>query len=193
MMTDSLTSAGLFLVNTIFDLYLLVLMARVILAWVHADYFNPLTQIIIKLTQPIVGPLRRVIPNYAGIEFSTLLVIFALEMLKFLFIGMLAFGLPTNVFGLMVLAGADMVKLLLNTFFYAIFLQAILSWIQPGPSPITRTLMQITSPVIRPIQRLMPPVSGFDLSPIPALIILQLLIIVLVNPMYDIGMRMTFS
>lgn len=192
-MTDSLNSAALFLINTLFDLYLIVLMTRIILAWAHADYYNPVTQLIVRLTQPVISPLRRIIPNVRGIELSTVVVILLLEILKFLLIGFVAFGLLGNIFGLFILAFADSIKLLLNTFFYAIFLQAILSWVQQGYSPVSRVLSQITTPIMRPFQRLIPPVGGFDLSPIPAMIFLQLLIILLVVPLSNLGTSIAMS
>jgi len=192
-MQSSLNNAGLFLINTLFDLYLLILMVRIILAWAHADYYNPFTQIIIKLTKPVIDPLRKIIPNYAGIEFATLATIFIIEIIKFSLIGIITIGMPKHILGLVVLAGADIIKLLLNTFFYAILLQAILSWIQPGYSPTARILAQLTSPIMRPIQRIMPPISGFDLSPIPAMIILQLLIILLIGPLQAMGTQIAFG
>lgn len=192
-MTNSLNTAALFLINTLFDLYLVVLMARMILAWVHADYYNPITQVIIKLTQPVISPLRRALPNFKGIELSTLIVILSLEVIKFFLIGLVTFGLPSNFFGLFILAGADTIKLLLNTFFYAIVLLAILSWVQQGYSPVARVLMQMASPIMRPFQRLIPPIGGFDLSPIPAMIFLQLLIILLVVPLLNLGTALTFG
>ena len=192
-MSSSINNAGLFLVNTIFDLYLLILMARIILAWARADYLNPLTQIILKLTQPIITPIRRFIPNIGGIEISTLLVFLVLAVFKFFLIGIIAFGLFANVLGLLILACTDILKLFFNTLFYAILLQAIMSWVQPGYSPIARTLDLITSPIMRPIQRFVPSVGGFDLSPIPALIILQLCIIILVTPMTSVGLRAAFG
>jgi len=191
-MQNSLNSAGLFLINTLFDLYLIILMARVILAWAHADYYSPLTQIIVRLTKPLVDPLRRFIPTYNKIEFSTLLIIVILEVLKFFLIGLLLIGLPSNVLGLFILAFSDVIKIFLNTFFYAILIQAILSWIQPY-SPVIPMLSQLTSPIMRPIKRIVPPVGGFDISPIPAMIILQLLIILLVGPLQNMGMRVAFG
>jgi len=178
-----------FLVNTVFDLYLFVLTIRLILCWVHADFFNPAAQLIIKLTQRIILPLRKIIPNKSGIEFSTLTVMFVLEILKFLLITLMASKFP-HVMGLLILSFADIVKLILNTFFYAIFLQAILTWIQQGYSPLFIILQKMTDPVLSPFQRLIPPISGFDLSPIAALIFLQFVIIVAVSPLMSIGVSL---
>lgn len=192
-MFNPLNNAALFLINTLFDLYLLVLMLRVVLCWTRSDYFNPVTQVIIKLTQPIIVPLRRFIPTYSGIEFSTLIVILLLELLKFFLIGLLSVGLPSNVLGLFITAIGDALKLLINIFFYGILAQVILSWVQPGYSPVSQFLNRITFPIMQPMHRLIPPVGGLDLSPIPALIILQFLIIILINPMLGFGMSLAFS
>lgn len=176
-MSNSFTNAGLFLINTLFDLYLFVLVARLILAWSRADSFNPITRFILNVT-PFIKPLRRVIPTYAGIEFATLAAIILLEVLKlFLLTWLMADFL--DFVTLFMLAINNTLKLILNTFFYAIFIQAILSWIQPGYSPLTQILMYITEPLLRPLRRVIPPIGGFDITPIPALIILQLLIILL--------------
>jgi len=189
---SALQNAGLFLINTLFDLYLFVLVVRLILAYNRADYFNPLTQVIIKMTQPIVAPLRRLVPNYRGIEFSTLIWIIVFEMIKFILLGLISVGFPT-IMGLIVLAIGDALKTILSTFFYAIFLQAILSWFQQAYSPVHQLLNQITAPIMRPLRRIVPPISGFDITPIPALILLQLLIILLVNPLMRAGATLAFG
>jgi YggT family protein len=190
-MSDTIRAALLFLVNTVFDLYLFILIIRIILAWVGADYFNPITQLVVKLTQFPIKPLRRYVPNFRGLESATAIWILVIEIIKFLLISLLSFGVP-NIVGLVILAIGDTLKLLIETFFYAILLQAILSWIQPT-SPINRVLYQFTSPIMRPLQRIIPTIGGFDISPIPALIILQFLIIILVNPLMALGLGVAFG
>lgn len=192
-MGNSLNSAGIFLISSVFDLYLLVLMVRVILCWIRADYANPLTRFVIKLTQPIILPLRRIIPTIQNIELATILVILLLDTLKFSLIGLLLVGKIANPAGLFLLALGDSLKLLLNVFFYAILLQAILSWVQPGYSPIARLLEQLTAPIMRPIQRVCPPVAGFDISPIPAMILLQLMIMVVAGSIVNLGAGVAFG
>ena len=190
-MPAPLNTALLFLVNTLFDLYLLLLVIRLLLAFAGANYFNPIIQFIIKFTQPLVGPLRRMIPNRYGIEFSTLLIILVIEMVKFFLVGLLSIGMA-NILGLIVLAVADTLKLILNTYFFAILIQAILSWIQPY-SPANQILAAMTTPIIRPLQRVIPPIGGFDITPIPALIILQLLIILVAGPLFALGTGIAFG
>jgi YggT family protein len=190
-MTAPVLVGSLFLINTLFDLYLFVFIMRIILVYTGANYFNPFTQFIVKLTDFLVVPLRRLIPNMGRIETSSILLILILEILKFYLVSSLSFGNP-NVIGIIILALSDMLKLLIMTFFYAIILQAILSWIQPY-APINRILHQITAPIMRPLQRIIPPVGGFDISPIPALIGLQLLIILLINPLMAFGLSVAVS
>ncbi len=177
-MLSPIKNALLFLIQMVFDLYLLVLMVRLILFWSKSNYFNPITQTVIKLTQRIINPLRRIIPNYKNLETATLVTIFIIESIKYFLLGLIAYGVQNSV-GIFFLAFIEMIKLLLNTFFYAILLQAILSWVNAGYSPLGEVLAQITSPIMRPLRRLIPPVGGFDISPIPALIGLQLLLILL--------------
>lgn len=190
-MSDSIRAALLFLINTLFDLYLFILMIRLILVFVGANYFDPITQFIVKCTDFIVKPLRRWIPNFRNLELATLILIFVLEIIKFLLIAGMSFGMPT-ILGLLILALSGSIRLILETFFYAILLQAIMSWIQPMTS-INQLLYQFTSPIMRPLRRIIPLVGGIDISPIPALIGLQLLIIIFVNPLMALGLGIAFS
>ncbi len=184
-MVTTFNTGLLFLVNTLFDLYLFILAVRLILAFVGANYFDPITQFVIKLTDFWVKPLKKIIPNAGGIEFSTLIIILLIQVIKFTCISLLSIGMP-NYLGIIILALGDTIKLFINTFFYAILIQVILSWIQPM-SPANRLLYQLTSPIMTPMRRIVPPISGIDISPIPALILLQLLIILVVNPIMSVG------
>lgn len=190
-MPDSIRGALLFLITVLFNLYLFILMIRVILVYVRADYFNPVTQFVTKLTQFIVNPLRKILPTVGQLELSSLVLIFVLEIIKYFLLLMLTFGLP-NFLGLILLAFADSLKILFDTFFYAILLQVILSWVQPY-SPLNTVLYQFVTPIMRPLQRLIPPVGGFDITPIPALIGLQLLAMLIVNPLMSMGMGIAMS
>lgn len=188
---SSLTQGLLFLINTLFDLFLFVLVIRLILAWSGAHYFDPITQFVVRITDFIIKPLRRYLPNIQRIETSTLIVIFVLELIKFAIIAFLSFGIP-HVIGLMILALADMGKLFIQTFFYAILVQALMSWVQPN-SPMNNVLYQITAPLMRPIQRVVPLIGGMDVSPIPAMILLQLLLIIFITPLMSLGLGLTFN
>lgn len=185
-MSETFHNAFMFLLNTVFDLYLFVITLRIILVWVKANYFLPTTQFIVKLSDFIVKPLRRFIPNVGRVELASVVLLLTLEIIKFIFICMLSFGFPT-VLGLLVLAFGDAIKMFLETFFYAILIQAIISFVQPN-SPLYFIIRQITSPIMQPLQRIIPPVGGFDITPIPALILLQLLIIIVAKPLMQMGL-----
>jgi len=184
-MSPVLQNALRFLVLTLFNLYLFILGIRLILVWAGTDYWHPFTQFIVKMTRPLIDPLRRILPNYQKIETATLVLIVVLETLKLLILALLSIGLP-HILGLMLIVLADTLNLFIQIFFYAILLQALLSWLQPG-SEINRFLIRITYPVLKPFQRLIPPISGIDLSPLAAIIVLQLLIIVLIDPLRQLG------
>lgn len=190
-MNNILNNGFLFLINTLFNLYLFILVIRLILAWVKANYFDPITQFVTKLTDFIIKPLRRWIPNINRLETATLVVFLLLETMKFFLILLLSYRMP-NIAGLLLLALGDAIKMILDAFFYGILIQVILSWVQPH-SPATHLLRQFTSPIMQPVQRFTPPIGGFDISPIPAMILLQLLVILISNPLMNIGMGVAFG
>lgn len=183
---SNIQDALIFLITTLGDLYLFVLAVRVLLAYSGASYYDPITQFVVRVTDFAVKPLRKVIPNLHGIEVSTLVLIFSIEFIKYILIASITFG-GFSILGLLIVAFADSLKLFLLTYFYAIIMQAILSWVQPG-SPVIIQLYRITAPIMRPIQRLVPNVGGIDISPIPAMMLLQLTIILVVNPLMAIGL-----
>ncbi len=184
-MTGSILDGLLFLIDTLFNIYLIILIIRLILAWSGIHYLHPSVQVIVKLTSFVVKPLKKFLPDIRGIELATIFLILVIASIKWTLRIWLPFAFP-NLFGVLILAFADIIHLGLQVFFYAILLQALLSWIQPG-FPLNQALYQFTSPIMQPIRRLVPPISGFDISPIPALILLQLIIIVFIQPLMGIG------
>jgi YggT family protein len=169
-------SALLFLINTVFDLYLFVVTIRLIMVWVKASPFFPTTQFIMKLTDVFVKPIKRYVPAVGRVESASIILMLVLEAIKFLIICLLSFGWP-NISGLILLMLGDILKLFLETFFYVIIIQVIVGWMQPN-SPIYFIIRQMAAPVLQPFQRVIPLIAGIDISPIPALIVLQLLIMV---------------
>lgn len=190
-MPETSRAAMLFLINTLFDLFLFILVVRILLVLARASYFDPIVQLVTRLSNFIIVPLRKIIPNIRRIELASILLLIFLDILKFALIAILSTG-HLDIIGLIILAFADCLKLFIEVLFFSIILQALLSWLQPQ-SPVNRILYQVTAPIMQPIRAMLPPISGFDLAPIPALIILQLLIIVLINPLMAIGLGMVFA
>ena len=162
-----------FLIDTLFYLYTLLLMLRLLLQWVHADFYNPLSQFVVKLTNPPVIPLRRIIPGYWGIDFATLLLVLVLTAIKLSVIALINGVSPAefSVFSLTIVAVFETIDLVLSIFLFAIIIQAVLSWVNPDPyNPVMSILGSLTRPILRPLRKLIPPISGIDISPIFAII-----------------------
>lgn len=185
-----LGNAGIFLVRVLFGLYILAVLLRLLLQLVRAEFYNPFSQFIVKITNPLLVPLRRVIPGLGGVDVASIVLLISLQMLEIALIGLMA-GFDFNLPGLLVLATGELLGLLINVFFYAILIQAILSWVSPGSyNPMTSLLYSLNAPILRPAQRLIPPVSGIDLSPLVVLIALQLLHMLLVVPVVQVGQQL---
>ena len=176
-----------FLINTLFSLYILTVMLRFILAAVRADFYNPVSQFLVKVTNPPLLPLRKLIPSIGKVDTSSLVLMLVLQMASFGLIALLRSG-EISLGALVILSIAELVGLLLNVFLFAIFIQVILSWVNPGTyNPVVSLLYSITEPVLRPFRRLIPPMSGMDLSPLVALIAIQLAKMLLLPPLLQLA------
>lgn len=183
-----LANAGEFLITLIFQFYLIAVILRFLLQLVRADFYNPLSQFLITITNPVLRYLRRWIPGYAGIDWPSILLMFTLQCVELILIALLKpIGFPA-ISGLLLLTAAHLVKMIIWIYVIVILLQAITSWINPGAySPITLLMYQLTDPLLRPCRRVIRPAGGLDFSPLVVLIILQLLLMLLVAPMQDLG------
>jgi YggT family protein len=164
-----------FLISTLFSLYILAVMLRFLLGMVRADFYNPVSQFLVRITNPVLVPLRKVIPSIGKFDISAIILMVVLQILSLTLIVLLrGGGVPVS--AVIIIGLAELVSLAINVFFFAIIIQVILSWVNPGTyNPVTALLYSLTGPVLRPIQQLIPPISGIDLSPLFALIGLQVL------------------
>jgi len=178
------TNAGVFLVSTLFGLYILAIMLRLILQIVRADFYNPVSRFIVKITNPPLKPLRRFIPGFAGIDMASVIVMLALQALEIYIIGLMRNFPAPDILGLAIYALIELISLGFYVFLFSIFILAILSWINPGQyNPINTLLHQITEPILRRARRLLPPMSGMDLSPMLAMVGLWLMKLILLDPL----------
>lgn len=181
------SNAAVFLVQTILGLYILAVLLRFLLQLVRADFYNPLVQVLVKITNPPLIPLRRVIPGFGGIDVAGVVLLLGLQLLELVLVGLIldvSFSLP----GLLIMSIAELLVLVLNVFLVAIIIQVILSWVNPGTySPFTALLDHLTEPVLGPARRILPPIGGLDLSPILVLVGIQLLKMLLYAPLMDFG------
>lgn len=175
-MNGYFSEAGTFLISVLFGFYILAVMLRLLLQTVRADFYNPLSQFLVRITAPALNPLRRFIPGYGGIDMAAVVLLLILQFMELLLVSLIAGrGIPVGVLVLVTIT--SLIKLLLYIYIIAIIVRAIMSWIQPGAyNPVTALISQLTAPILKPAQRLVPPISGLDLSPLVALIVLNLLV-----------------
>ncbi len=185
-MPANFSLALVFIINTVTSLYLLVLSLRFWMPWLRADFRNPLAQGILRLTSPLVIPVRRIVPSFGRLDTATILVAFAIQYLTIVLL-LLILGTSADIGPIAVTALVKLAVLSVYLFVYAIFIRIILSWISPGSfNPATAIITMLTEPVLRPFRRLLPPMGGFDISPIFAIILLIALTIV-VNGFKPLG------
>ncbi len=158
-----------FLIDILFQLYAAVLLIRLLLQWVRADFYNPISQFIVKITNPLVKPLRRIVPGFGGIDLATLILAVLIIAIK-----VMAVYQTLNPLVIGLLATGQTLMLVISIFLYSIIIQAVLSWIHPDPhNPAVGLLNSLSWPVLKHFRKLIPPVSGMDISPILAIIVLM--------------------
>ena len=185
-MPANFSLALVFIINTVTSLYLLVLSLRFWMPWLRADFRNPLAQGILRLTSPLVIPVRRIVPSFGRLDTATILVAFSIQYLTIVLL-LLILGTSADIGPIAVTALVKLAVLSVYLFVYAIFIRIILSWISPGSfNPATAIITMLTEPVLRPFRRLLPPMGGFDISPIFAIILLTAVTIV-VNGFKPLG------
>ena len=173
-------SAITFIVETLLSLALFVVLARLLLQWTRADFRNPLCQAVVRLTNPLILPLRRVLPPMGKIDTASVVAVLLVAIIDVgCLFGLHGVGLPPPELWIRPVL-TEIARTLLWTYFYAIFLYALLSLIAPGGySPLQSVLTSLCEPVLRPIRRIIPAVAGLDLSPLWAMILIQALLILL--------------
>lgn len=173
-----MNNALFFLVDTLLNLYLMVVMLRFWLQAARADFYNPLSQFIVKATNPLLIPLRRVIPALGKLDTASIVLVLLVGLAKitvlFLFSGQ-------NLAPLTLLNGALFITLkeAMSLLFWVLIIRAILSWFSQGRNPMEYVLHQLTEPLLAPVRKIIPPMGGLDLSVLVVLIALQFLQILL--------------
>lgn len=166
--------ALIFLIDTAFSLYLMVVILRVWLQLVRADFYNPFSQFVVKATNPLVLPLRRLIPSLGRLDTATVLLAYAVMLLKLISLQLIQAGqiaiVPSLIFSAIFL-----VKEVFTLLFWILVIRALLSWFSQGRSPVELVMYQLTEPLLAPVRRILPPLGGLDLSVLVVLVGLQFL------------------
>ena len=177
-------NVGVLLVNTLGGLYLLAIMLRFLLQVARADFYNPFTQAIVKVTDPAVRLFRRIIPGYRGLDFASLLLALLVQCIATtLLISLSGFGIPGA--GLVVSWSViGLLSLVLNIYFWGMMISIIASFIAPlSGHPALVLIRQLTEPLMEPFRRFLPSMGGLDLSPIFVFLAIQIIRNMLILPM----------
>jgi len=175
----NLARATSFLIGTLVDLYTTAVMLRLLLQWVRADFYNPVCQFLVRVTNPMLIPLRRIVPSIGRLDTASVLLMFILQALSTWAIARIT-PLPLNGPQILLYALTKLGITLLMTYFILIIAMVLVSWLgRRARHPLIPLLYQLTEPVLRPIRRAIPPIAGIDLSPLFALIAVRFLLLLL--------------
>lgn len=178
-----LNNAGAFLSQAILGFFLYLILLRFWMQWVHANFRNPIGQFVISLSNPVVLPLRRVLPSIASIDTATLVLAFIIAFIKTALIVYFISG-QLIIVPLLAYSLGEVIRCSIYLFFAAIIIQIIASWVNPyAHHPILSIARALAEPLLAPARRLIPAVAGIDFSPILVMLFLQLSLILIVAPL----------
>lgn len=176
-------NAFAFLINALVGLYLIAVLLRVVLQAVRADFYNPICQFLVRVTNPALKPLRRFVPGFMGIDMAGVVLLLAVQTLELLVISWIT-GPSLHFPGILLLAAAELLRLLAYLYIFSIVIFAVLSWVNPDPAnPVVPLLWRITNPVLAPARQLLPSMGGIDISPMLVIILLLFLVRLLLDPL----------
>lgn len=162
---DKLTQIAHLLVEFASYFYILIMMLRFLLQLVRADFYNPLSQFIAKATNPILLPMRKIIPGVFGVDIACIVLALALQMLALQALTWILGGGLIPILTLLIYAVLKLIVLVLNIYFFSFIIMVVLSWVAPQThNPVTSIISSLTEPVLRPLRRVIPPMGGLDFS-----------------------------
>ena len=167
-----------YLLKFAFDAVLMILVLRVWLQLVRADFYNPLSQFIVKVSNPLVIPMRRIIPGLGGVDLATIVLAYIVATLTFIIIPLINAG-PIDIISALYLGFIYLIKQTGVLLFIVMLVMALMSWVVQGYNPTQMIFHQLTAPVLTPIRRIIPSIGGLDLSVLIAFLLLNVLNILL--------------
>ena len=177
-----LNTAAVYVLQTLGSLYLLIVLMRFVLQLVRANFYNPICQFIVKATQPLLKPLRRIIPSVFGLDMSSLVLAILVQLALMALTLLLTYGTTGNPLPLLIWSIIGVTALFMKIFFFALIISVILSWVAPGShNPGAELVNQICEPALAPFRRILPNLGGLDLSPIFAFLAIKLVDMLVIN------------
>lgn len=187
---NALNEVFLYLIQTVIGIYLLIMLMRFVLQLSLADFYNPVSQFLVRATNPLVVPLRRILPARGRFDAASFVLAVLVQLVGIVALLLMnGFSLPGASL-LLAWAVVAVLGLLIKIYLFALFGMIILSWVAPGTShPAAFLLLQITEPLMAPFRKILPPMGGMDFSPILVLVLINVLSIVLRNVAVGIGLH----
>ena len=185
-----LANAGALIVQVLFGLVIGLFFFRLLMQGLRVDFRNPLSQFVYRLTNPVLIPIQKALPVVNGWNLAALLITFLLTLLEtWLLYRLAGFGLP--LLTLLVIALAMLIQFAATALLWMIIVRAILSFVSPDPyNPVVQTLYRLSDPILKPFQKLVPSIGGLDLSPLFAVLVLQLVRVLVAAPLAEFGLAM---
>ena len=187
MGTSYMTDPVIFIIDTLFSLYILAIVLRFLFQWTRADFYNPISQFLVKITHPPLKVMRRFVPSIGKIDTSSIVLALALQMLADFSILALK-GVMVSIVALIIVSFTQLLSLLINVFIFSVFARAILSWFDTGNYNSASSLLQsLTEPLLNMCRKVIPDLGGIDLSPLAALVVLQLAKMMILPPLNQLA------
>jgi YggT family protein len=170
----------IFVLDVVFSLVVGAFLLRLLFQLVRADFRNPLAQAIVRITNPVVVPLRKILPPIGRVDTASVAAVVLAQMLRTGIVFALSAGAAPPLGTLLVISIVKLLDTTLLLFLIAIFIYVVLSWVSPdGYNPIARLLGSLVEPLLAPFRRALPSLGGLDLSPIVAILLISVLRMVL--------------
>jgi len=193
MENNYFSDATIYLANVVLGSYGFIIMIRLVLELVEADFYNPICKAIHSITNPVLKPVRAFLPRFKRIDSASLLMVIVFEIIAVWVTLKLKSSINPSLLGLIVLSLGSALGEFVRIFTWSIIIQAFLSWTAPDPrNPIVSVLQAITAPILSKARTVLPATPGVDFSPIIALVALQLTLMLIVNPLHDAGKMLLF-
>ncbi len=171
--------ALVFIINTLMGVYTAAVLMRFLMQQVRADFYNPLAQAVVKITNPLLFPLRRVIRPWNRIDTASLVLAVVLQLVNVIVVtwcaNRIGYALTYSPGFLLMWTVLKLIYILLNLYFFTILVEALSSWFSQGRGPVDGLLRPLNAPLLRPVRRILPPTSGLDFSPLVVLLLLQVI------------------
>jgi YggT family protein len=183
-------NAGQIVIQFVFGALVALIVLRVLLQWVRANFYNPICQFLYKTTNPVLMPLRKVIPAWRNLDIAGIVLAWLITAIKLVLLAA-TLGQTFGVLGLGVLALGDLVDFVLLLYIVLVLARVVISLVSADSyHPIVPLVMQVTEPVLKPFRRLLPNFAGIDFSPMILLLVIMLARALIARPLFDFGLRL---